>query len=284
MSTAGALVYSTYLGGGSGDGGGNDGALAIAVDTSGNAYLTGSTWSNDFPTTQGAFQLARSGQVDVFVTKLNAPGSALVYSTYLGGGSEETGYGIAVDPSGNAYVTGYTYSTDFPTTVGVFQPAKGGSTGRDGFATALNATGAALIYSSYLGGSGTDQGYGIAVDAAGNAYVTGETASTDFRMVNAFQATYGGGADAFVTRINATGSALVYSSYLGGSGWDRGQGIAVDAAGNAYVTGLTYSANFPTKNALQSLLNRKKSGKPGTSSDAFVTKIDPPAVNPGRQP
>ena len=142
---------------------------------------------------------------------------------------------------------GHTHSTDFPTTTGAFQTTYGGGNG-DAFVTKLNPTGTALVYSTYLGGTGNDYGYGIAVDTAGNAYVTGYTASTDFPTTpGAFQTTYGGGNDdAFVTKLNPTGTALVYSTYLGGTDSDIGNGIAVDTAGNAYVTGYTASTDFPT--------------------------------------
>jgi hypothetical protein len=261
LNTAGnAVVYSTYLGGSDGDAG--DG---IAVDVEGNAYVTGFTYSTDFPT-KNPFQASLGGAQDAFVTKLDGVGNAAFYSTYLGGSGYDYGYGIAVDAAGNAYVTGYTTSTNFPT-VNPFQASLDGT--EDAFVTKLNTAGNAVVYSTYLGGSGGDGGYGIAVDAAGNAYVTGYTYSTDFPTKNPFQATLGGGSDAFVVKFNTSGNAVVYSTYLGGSGGDGGYGIAVDA-GNAYVTGPTYSANFPTMNPFQAAS--------GGSSDAFVAKIFFPAA------
>jgi uncharacterized protein (TIGR03437 family) len=273
------LSYSTYLGGS-----GREFGFGIAVDSSGNAYVTGNTL-DDIPITANAFQAGFGGEQDAFVTKLNAAGTALVYTTYLGGNRQDFGWGIAVDSSGNAYVTGYTNSTNFPTTTGAFQTKLNGGPAActaclDAFVTMLNATGSALVYSTYLGGSGSDYGRGIAVDSSGNAYVTGQTNSTDFPTANAFQPLFGGGVffgddfvgDAFVTKLNATGSALVYSTYLGGSGPDYGNGIAVDSSGNAYVTGntdstdLSVSNNFPTVNALQP--------KPSLFGDAFVTKLN----------
>ena len=224
--------------------------------------MTGQTTSLNFPALN-AIQPSLAGTSDAFVTKINAAGSALVYSTYLGGGSTETGIGIAVDAPGNAYVTGQTQSTNFPT-VNAIQPSLGG--GSDAFVTKINAAGTALVYSTYLGGNDYDYGEGIAVDASGNAYVTGQTVSTNFPIVNAIQPANGGNNDAFVTKISTAGSALVYSTYLGGSNADSGIGIAVDASGNAYVTGQTTSPNFPTVNALQPAI--------GGSYDAFVTKID----------
>jgi hypothetical protein len=251
-----ALVYSSYLGGSAYDEG-----YGIAVDPAGDAFVTGVTYSTDFPTKNPLQNYA--GLYDVFVTKLNAAGSAFVYSTYLGGSGNDWGAGIAADAAGNAYVTGYTYSTDFPT-MSPLQPASGGP--MDAFVTKLNAAGSAFVYSTYLGGGGDDYGYGIAVDAAGNAYVTGYTTSTDFPTMNPLQATFGGIFDAFVTKLNASGSALVYSTYLGGSGGDFGQGIAVDAAGNAYVTGYTTSTDFPTMSPLQPAS--------GGGRDVFVTKLN----------
>ena len=257
------LVYSTYLGG-TGDEGGN----GIAVDASGNAYVTGYTRSPDFPVTPGAFQATFSTSGDAFVTKLNATGTALVYSTYLGGTGNDDGRGIAVDSSGNAYVTGHTNSTDFPVTPGAFQSALSG-TNTDAFVTKVNTTGTALVYSTYLGGTGSEQGYGIAVDASGNAYVTGRTYSTNFPVTpGAFQPTFSASGDAFVTKLNTTGTALVYSTYLGGTGSEYGNGIAVDANGNAYVTGYTRSPDFPvTPGAFQATNG-------GGSGDAFVTKLN----------
>ena len=251
------LRYSTYLGGSS-----SDEVNGIAVDAAGNAYVTGDTYSTNFPT-MNPFQATSGGLQDAFVTKMNAAGNALVYSTYLGASGDEVGNGIAVDVAGNAYVTGYTTSTNFPT-MNPFQATSGGYT--DAFITKLNAAGNALVYSTYVGGSGIDVGYGIAVDASGNSCVTGFTSSPNFPMMNPFQATYGGSTDAFITKLNAAGSALVYSTYLGGSGVDVGFGIAVDASGNAYATGYTGSANFPTVNAIQATY--------GGGYDAFLTKLD----------
>ena len=260
-----ALVYSTYLGGSALENG-----EAIAVDTAGNAYVTGQTSSTNFPTANALQSTSGGGYYNAFVTKINASGSALVYSTYLGGSGSDGGSGIAVDASGNVYVTGNTSSTNFPK-VNALQSTLAGN--YNGFVTKFNATGSALIYSTYLGGSGGDQGNGIAVDASGNAYVTGITSSFDFPTVNALQSAYAGTYDAFVSEINANGSALIYSTYLGGSNRDFGLGIAADPSGNAYVTGNTSSTNFPTANALQAAL-----GGRGAGINAFVTKISPIVV------
>ena len=244
------LAYSTYLGPGTGQG--------IALDSAGNAYVTGTAGSR--PTTPGAFQTTSSGGLDAFVAKLSADGSSLVYSTYLGGDGNDYPFGIAVDSTGNAYVTG---STDggFPTTSGAAQTTYGGG-GGDIFATKLSADGSSLVYSTYLGGSGDDDVPlpgsgasllgGIAVDSAGNAYVTGWTTGNFPTTPGAFQTTFGGGTgqypqDAVITKLSADGSMLVYSTYLGGSdGNESGTSIAVDSAGNAYVTGLGASSDFPT--------------------------------------
>ena len=258
------LVYSTYLGGTNWDT-----ANAIAVDASGNAYITGKTVSTNFPTTTGAFRRILSGKAsDAFVTEINSSGSALIYSTYLGGSDNDEGNGIAVDALGDAYVTGWTASTNFPTTTGAPQSAFGGGHD-DAFVTKLDPTGSALIYSTYLGGSNYDEAHGIAVDASGNAYVTGTTYSSNFPTVaGSFQVTLGGYADAFVSKLNPTGSALIYSTYLGRSYCDEGRGIAVDAMGDAYVAGFTYSANFwTTPGAFQT--------KSGGGFDAFVSKLNP---------
>jgi len=222
------------------------------------------------PTTFGAFQTTfAGGPSNAIVTKLNAAGSALVYSTYLSGSGGDNGLGIAVDSAGSAYVTGVT-NGNFPTTPGAFQTTFSGGP-NDAFVAKLNATGSALVYSTYLGGSGNEEGSSIAVDSVGSAYVTGATSSTDFpTTAGAFQMTFGGGSgDAFVTKLNAAGSALLYSTYLGGNGLvlDTGSAIAVDSAGSAYVTGFTDSTNFPTTSgAFQTTFG-------GGVNDAFVAKI-----------
>ncbi|HQU32287.1 MAG TPA: SBBP repeat-containing protein, partial [Candidatus Brocadia sapporoensis] len=221
----------------------------IAVDGSGNAYVTGATWSDDFPTTPSAYQgtiTAGAKDGNVFVTKINTLGSgtsSLVYSTYLGGTDYDFSSGIAVDGSGNAYITGYTSSSDFPTTPSAYQ---GNKIGFDvAFVTKLSPSGNSLVYSTYLGGSDGELGSGIAVDGSGNAYITGLTDSTNFPTTpSAYQGNLIGYADVFVTKIDTLGSgtsSLVYSTYLGGTFMDYGQGIAVDGSGNAYITGLTDS-------------------------------------------
>jgi hypothetical protein len=256
------LVYSTYIGGS-----GDDEGTAIAVDGSGQAYVTGGTWSTDYDVTPGAFQTRNGDWWDVFVTKLNETGTALVYSTYIGGSGEDRGYAIAVDGSGNAYMTGWTFSTDYPVTPGAFQTTNGGG-GGDVFVTKLNATGTALVYSTYIGGNSLDEGRGIAVDGSGNAYVTGATLSTDYDVTpGAFQTTNGGGEDVFVTKLNATGTDLVYSTYIGGSWYDMGTAIAVDGSGQAYVTGRTWSTDYDVTPGAFQTTN-------GGGYDVFVTKLN----------
>jgi hypothetical protein len=256
-------------------------ATGIAVDNSGNTYITGFTDSPRFPVTPGAYQASLKGFKNAFVSVINtgATGAAsLVYSTYLGGSHQDVGFGIAVDRNGNAYVTGFTESPDFPVTSGAYQASLKGF--KNAFVSVINtgATGAAsLVYSTYLGGSAYDEGHAIATDTAGNVYVTGYAQSGDFPVTpGAFQSALKstpGSANAFVSKINtaAAGSAsLVYSTYLGGSKYDQGYGIAVDASGNAYVTGFTLSPDFPVSSgAFQTALRSIHGG-----ANAFVSKIN----------
>ena len=252
------LTYSTYLGGRRDDWG-----IGIAVDGSGNTYVTGSTSSSDFPT-QNPYQGTYANGIDAFIAKLSASGSALSYSTYLGGSSQDWGVGISVDSSGNAYITGNTHSSNFPTEI-PFQENFGGRI--DAFITKLSSSGNILVYSTYLGGSDFDSGAEIAIDGAGNAYVTGYTFSNDFPTQNPYQEVNADGGDAFVTKLSPSGNILVYSTYLGGSESDTGRLIVVDGSGNAYVTGGTSSSNFPTQNPYQ----RASAG----DRDAFITKLSP---------
>ena len=240
-----SLVYSTYLGGS-----GDELGEGIAVDSNNYAYVDGYTDSDSptpFPTTVGAYQSALAGEVDAFVTKLSQDGASLVYSTYLGGDWEDYAHDIALDSEGHAYATGKTEGPgDFPTTLGAFQTSYGGGN-FDVFITKLSLAGDALVYSTYLGGDGFDLAEGIAVDPDNHAYVAGETWSNDLPVTpDAFQLVYAGNGDAFATKLSPSGDALVYSSYLGGTGWDIGTGIALDPEDHAYVSGWTQSGDFPT--------------------------------------
>ncbi len=261
-----ALAYSTYLGAdvNADDTGGDTYGTAIAVDASGNAYLTGETDSTGFPVTAGAFQQTLRGTNNAFVTKVNAGGTGLVYSAFLGGTGEDCGAGLAVDAGGNAYVVGTTDSVDFPT-ANAFQPTYRGTVS-NAFVTKVNAAGSALVYSTYLGGTKEDYGAAIAVDAAGDAYATGTTDSGNFPILNAVQATKGGGFDTWLTKFSPAGSALVYSTFLGGTGDDGANAVAVDPSLNVYVAGQTTSTNYPTTpGAYQRTL--------GGTTNAVVSKV-----------
>ena len=295
-ATGTAIVYASYLGGT-----GYESFNDIAVDGLGKVYVTGSTESWDFPT-RNAYQGQHPGwgPVDLagFVSKFTANGSALEYSTYLGGGPNTIALGIAVDSSGHAYVTGVTDSTEFPTTAGAVQPQPGDDRWcyyrwcTDAFVTKMHPSGSTVVYSTYLGGNLFDQGSGIAVDPAGNAYVTGNTSSVTFPTVQAFQRSLAGETDAFVAKLNVGGSALVYSSYLGGSrtsdapldGSEGGIRIAVDGDGTAYVVGLTYSSNFPVAFAYQPTFGGGTCAYVDRCADAFLTKIGERCVGPLCQP
>jgi hypothetical protein len=248
-ATGGGLIYSTFLGGGDSDIG-----TGIAVDRFANAYVVGRTRSTDFPTTVGAFQESNHGSFDNFVTKLSPSGSSLVYSTYLGGSGDDSPQGMTVDPSGRVYVTGSTDSTDFPTHNAI-QPTPKSQV--NAYVTRLTGTGGALDYSTYLGGSVSQNGAGIVADSNDNAYVAGTTLSTDFPTTpGAYETSFGGPNChttnpnnifiAFVTKFSPSGTHLVYSTYLGGcSGGAQAIGIAVDSSGRAYVTG-NAGPDFPT--------------------------------------
>lgn len=268
------LQYSTYLGGSDGSS-----LSAIAVDDAGNTYVAGSTLSHNFPVTPGAFQEGGIPTTGV-VSKLNASGTALIYSTYLGGSTSNVGYistmpnGIAVDAAGNAYVSGLTNTTNFPVTAGAFQAQLKSQLRGNVFVTKLNPSGSGLVYSTYVGGSNTDTAAAIALDDAGDAYVAGTTFSSDFPVTSgAFQTVKNAESSntGFITKLNPDGSGLVYSTYLGGSGGDAANAIALDQAGNAYVAGSAYSPDFPvTEGAFQT----KNNAVANYASNAFITKLN----------
>jgi hypothetical protein len=252
------LLYSVYLGGNQ-----LDAAVAVAVDSAGDAYVTGDTRSANFPTTRGAFQTKLSGFRNAFVTKLD-PNGLIIYSTFYGGSVVEDGNGIAVDSLGDAIVGGQTQSNNLP----LMNPAQSVFGGiSDGFIASFNPAGSGLNYATYIGGSDIDAGFGTAVDPAGNAYVVGRTDSSDFPVTPGVgQTTYGGNGDGWVAKFTPAG-AVTYATYLGGGAGDAAIGVAADSLGHAYVTGFTWSSKFPTKGALQAT---NAGGK-----DAFVTEFMP---------
>jgi thiamine transporter ThiT len=258
---AGARLYSTYLGGIA-----DDRATAVAVDASGNAYITGSTYSPNFPVIS-AFQPRLGGGQDAFAAKIGPSGTALLYSTYLGGsggtvGAPETGTGIAVDSAGYAYVAGTTSSSHFPTSNPLQSSLKGS---QDAFVLKLSVAGNALVYSTYLGGSSVDMALAVAIDNTGRAYVAGHTASSDFPTVNALQPANAGAYDAFIVKLAAAGNVLEMATYLGGTGSDSANGIALDSIGGVYISGQTLSPDFPAAAAIQAF--------PLSAMSAFVAKL-----------
>jgi hypothetical protein len=277
------LLYATYLGGNQSPGGtliGADDGSSITVDAAGNAYVLGDTQSPNFPTAAQGLQAGGGGPSDVFVAKVNPSGSSLVYVAILGGSvsdyvrlgvstegaNHSTRGGIVVDAAGNAYISGATDSSDFPTTLGAYDTSFNGPSW-DAFVAKLTPSGSALVYSTFFGGTGSQFGSGLAVDGNGNAYFTGVTLTANVPLtVNAVDLTFAGTTEGFIGVLDASGGQLLYGSYLGGSGSDGGTAIRLDGAGNVVVAGTTYSADFPTSaNALDTTL--------GGTADAFVTKI-----------
>ncbi|MCT7967740.1 SBBP repeat-containing protein [Laspinema sp. D1] len=266
-----SAFYSTYLGGLE-----NDRALDVVVDSRGSAFVVGETSSDNFPVTVGAAQTAANGETDGFILKLTPNGGFIELGTYFGGARSDSVNSITLDNEGNFYVTGQTFSENFPM-VGAVQNTIGGN-GSDVLVAKFNPVGG-LVYSTFLGGFGNDVGNAIAVDANQNVYVTGQASTDNFPLVSELQRRYRGGGDAFVTKISSDGSELIYSTYLGGRDSDVGNAIAVDAAGHVYVAGSTGVprdaqpraviplGDFPTLNPIQGQLS-------GLSS-AFVTKLAP---------
>ncbi|HKG21622.1 MAG TPA: SBBP repeat-containing protein, partial [Blastocatellia bacterium] len=256
------LIFSTYL---AGDG--SSSGEGIATDATGNIYAAGSADAANFPFTPGAFQ-STGFSSGAFVTKFNPTGSALVYSAFIGGGSPDS---LALDPSGNTYITGRTFTTSFPTTAGSFMPVVDGGSLFYSFVTKLNSSGSALAYSTFIGDDVADMTTGIAVDSSGNAFLTGLT--TAFPTTPAAFATLigtGGSLDGFVRKLNASGSALIYSTNFGGSNVEVSNDVAVDGAGNAYVTGLTFSSDYPLVSPLQTRRASIFAAKLNPTGTAFV--------------
>jgi hypothetical protein len=251
------VVYAALLGGTDADA-----AFALAVDSAGAAYVAGFTSSFDLPLANPA-QPLNSGGNEVFVAKVNAAGSALVYCTYIGGRGDDRAFSVAVDAAGTVYVAGATTSSNFPVR-SPLQARFGG--GKDAFILHLSSSGNELLYSTFLGGIGSDSAQGIAIDARGNAYVTGDTTSADFPTSGA-QTSYRGATDAFVAKLAPDGRQLLYSRHLGGAGTEHATAIAVDATGAVFVTGSTYSPDFPVVNAYQP--------RTGGGQDVFVTRVSP---------
>ncbi|WP_372722763.1 DUF4347 domain-containing protein, partial [Novipirellula sp.] len=256
------MDYGSYLGGLSGES-----ANAIQVDAAGNAYITGGTVSTDFPSTTGPY--GTTGGDDMFVTKMSADGSTVLYTTYLGGSGNDIAYDIDIDSSGNAYVVGKTTSSDFTTTTGAYDETLSGAS--DGFVLMLDSTGSSILYGSYIGSNlSNDSAYGVAVNASGQAYVTGVATGSIASLTSAgsYQSTFGGGRDAFLAVFSIDGSSIEYGSYFGGSGAEEATDIAIDDSGAAYITGVTNSSDMPvTGNAFQSTN--------GGGQDVFIAKINP---------
>jgi uncharacterized repeat protein (TIGR01451 family) len=251
------LQFSSYLGGDN-----FDRAYGVTIDGEGSLYITGDTLSGNYPATGS--RLGAAGYYDAFITKVNATGSAVVYSVVLASSGNDRGADIAVNSDGEVYVVGTAGSTGFPTTASAFQKTSG--VYDDAFVAKLNSTGTGLLYATYLGGSGTDSGKGIAIDGTGQAYITGETNSANFPTRAANQSTLKGGSDAFTAKLNASGSDLIFSTYHGGIYADSGNSLDVDAAGNAYIGGSTTSPDLPLLVAAQPTF--------GGVSDGFVLKYD----------
>jgi len=272
VSPAGTnLLYAGFIGGTA-----RDGASGVAIDSAGNAYVSGYTSSTEasFPEVTGPDLTYNGGSDDAFIAKVNAGGNALIYAGYIGGSGIEIGYNVAVDSNSNAYVVGYTSSdqSSFPVLVGPDLTYNGGST--DVFVTKINSGGTGLVYSGYIGGSGAEGAgagidAGVAVDRYSNAYVTGFTTSNQltFPVRGGPDLSHNGGEDAFIAKVNFTGSQLIYAGYIGGTGSDGASAVAVDSGGNAYVTGYTATADasFPVRAGPDAF--------PNGGSDAFVAKI-----------
>jgi hypothetical protein len=261
---ADSILFSTYAGGN-----GNDFGLGLAVDSAGSVYAIGDSESTDLVTVN-ALQPLNAGGFDAFLAKLTPAGNGIVFATYAGGNGDDSGQAISLDGSANIYAVGYTNSTNLQLIVNAVQPIKGA--GYDAFLAKLNTSGTSVIYSTFLGGNNTDAAYAVASDTAGNSYITGETSSTNFHRVNSLRNSAAGGRDVFVTKLNPSGSTILFSTYLGGGADEVGNAIAADDSGAAYITGGTLSLNFSTSTPLQP--------RRGGGMDAFISKLDTTAASP----
>ncbi len=260
-STGSSLLWSTFLGGESYDYG-----YALALDLSGNSVLTGYTESSDFPATPGAYDTSFNGGDDVFIVKLSSSGSSLLWSTFLGGSSSEYGRALALDPSGNPVMTGFTYSSNFPTTPGAYDTSFNGA--EDVFVAKLSSSGSSLLWSTFLGGSLLESGDALALDPSGNPVLTGSTHSSNFPTTpGAYDTSLNGSGDVFVTKLSSSGSSLLWSTFLGGESYDIGHALALDASENPVLTGYIQSSNFPTTpGAYDTSFN-------GGNNDAFIASL-----------
>lgn len=273
LSGSSSLIYATYLGGTASESG-----KALTVDNSGNAYITGATFSADFPVTASAYDTNQNGLDDIFVTKLNADGSSLIFSTFLGGVGSDTGNAIVLDTAGNIYLTGRTDSANFPVKATAIDTILNDGTFpySDAFITKLDATGAMLLYSTYIGGQIAEEAVGIKLDSAGNIYIAGKTSSSDFpTTAGAFDQSFNGGGpllcDCFVSKLDASGTAFLYSTFLGGSQDDYCGALTINTMGEAYITGYTFSSNFPvTPGAYDTTFG---SGIPGPI-EMYITRLN----------
>ncbi|MBC7798216.1 MAG: SBBP repeat-containing protein, partial [Pyrinomonadaceae bacterium] len=270
-ATGSSLIYSTMLGTTT-----NEYGYGVAIDSAGAAYFVGSTESSAFPTTLGAVQFTSGGSGDVFITKFSADGAGLTYSTYLGGTSSDEAFAVALDSSNAVYVTGQTFSSNFPVSLLAFDRTYNANSFHDAFVTKINPTGAVMLYSTFLGGANTDEARGIAVDSANNAYVVGRTLSNDFpATTGAFDASFNGNFDGFITKLDSNGMNLLYSTFIGGNGSDFAEGIALDSSNNAFVTGSTFlsnTVNFPVTTGSYDVSHNG-------SNDVFALKMNPTGTN-----
>jgi len=265
LKADGEIEYSTFFGGSDADQGNS-----LALDKAGNVYLAGTTWSNDLPGIEKGSSNKNSGRGDGFVAVWNLDQPSTLRAKYIGGKEVEKVTGIALDDSGNLFISGFTQSVDFPLYAALQKKLNGK---QDAFLIKLRRADLSYRFSTLIGGAGEDQAWGVAVDRAGRPYLAGGSDSSDFpTTMNALQRRYKGGTDAFVTKFNTTGTRLLYSTYLGGAGYDScgydGGDIAIDRDGNAWVVGMTHSSDFPIAGAIQVAYG-------GGNGDGFVSVINP---------